>query len=78
MKIRTIEELHDKHIGHRKFAKVVDLFIERGYEVCDIREYNEKFKFTVNGVPCEYQKDWKASAKDYVDYVEVIVKWRLD
>lgn len=66
--IRTIEELHDSKVGHPKFAKVVDLLTEKGYKVTEIREYYEKFDFKVNGVPFAYSKQWKASAKDMVDY----------
>ena len=29
LKNRTIEELHDKYVGHRKFAKVCDLLIKK-------------------------------------------------
>lgn len=69
MKIRTIEELHDPHIGHRKFAKVCDLLLEKGYTPFNIKEYNEKFKFELNGLPFEYSKYWKASAEQFVKYL---------
>ena len=74
MMLRTIEELHDKEIGHRKFAKVVDLLIEEGYEITDIKEGYEKFNFLIDKkFPYSYSKDWKASAKDYVDYVKKLI-----
>ena len=38
-------------------------------EKADIKEYNEKFKFKVDGFDLEYQKDWKASAKAFAEYV---------
>lgn len=66
---RTIKDLHDKDIGHRKFAKVCDLLVEQGHEVTNIVEYYEKFKFDVDGFWFNYQKVWKASAKDYVEYL---------
>lgn len=69
MKKRTLEELHDREIGHRKFAKVCDLLIEQGYSINDIKEYYEKFTFFVDGSRFEYSKDWKSSAKEFVDYV---------
>lgn len=82
MKVRTIEELHDKKIGHKKFAKIVDILIEKEHSITDIKEYNEKFKFKVDGIDLEYQKDWKASAKAFAEYVistidreKILRKW---
>lgn len=69
MKQRTIEELHDKYIGHRKFAKVIDLLINSHYQITDIKEYNEQFKFKVNNREFIYRKEWKASAKVYCEYL---------
>jgi len=70
MKKRTLEELHDAKIGHRKFAKICDLLIEKGYSITDIKEYYEKFIFFVDGSRFEYSKvDWKSSAKEFADYV---------
>lgn len=74
MKQRTIEELHDKDIGHRKFAKVVDLLIKNHYQITDIKEYNEKFKFNVNGYEFVYSKNWKSSAKSYCEYLIDILR----
>lgn len=66
---RTIEYLHSKEYGHRKFAQICDLFIKDGYEVTNINEYYEKFSFELNGVKFEFQKNWKkASAKDIETY----------
>ena len=45
MKNRTIEDIHDKEIGHKKFAWFVDTAIEDGHKITQIKEYNEKFKF---------------------------------
>lgn len=70
MKKRTIEELHDKYIGHRKFAAIVDGLIERGYNITDIKEYNEQFKFKANGHEYHYRKEWKSSAKEFVNYFD--------
>ena len=68
-KNRTIQELHSKDIGHRKFAKVCDLLISKDHKVENIVEYYEKFRFDVDGFWFEYSKDWKASSQDYVDYL---------
>lgn len=82
MKNRTIEELHDKRIGHKKFAKICDLLIEAGYQVTDIKEFNEQFKFKCNGYQYNYRKEWKSSSKDFVKYLinlvnseEELKKW---
>lgn len=75
MKNRTIEELHDKYIGHRKFAKICDLLIAKGYSVTDIKEYNEQFKFKVEGMELIYRKEWKATAISFVDYIIPIIKF---
>lgn len=68
-KERTIEELHDREIGHRKFAKVCDMLIGQSHEVTNIVEYYEKFKFDVDGFWFTYDKAWKSSSKDYVEYL---------
>lgn len=57
MKTRTIEEIHDKRIGHKKFAMFVDEFINNGYEITEIKEYYEKYKFKLNGYPFEFDKN---------------------
>ena len=69
MKRRTIEELHDKHTDHRKFATVCDILTEKGYQINDIREFYEKFKFSINTVELEYSKQWKISAAKIADYI---------
>lgn len=69
MKNRTIEELHDKYVGHKKFAAICDILIERGYQITDVKEYNEQFKFRVNKHLFWYRKEWKSSAKDFANYV---------
>lgn len=56
MKVRTIEEIHDKEIGHKKFAWFVDTAVKDGHKVSEIKEYNEKFKFKLDGYPMEFDK----------------------
>jgi len=56
MKNRTIEDIHDPEIGHKKFALFVDTAIEKGYTITNIKEYNEKFKFNMDGYPLEFDK----------------------
>ena len=73
MKNRTIEELHDKKVGHKKFAKIVDELIERNYKVTNIKEYFEKFKFEVDGYKFEYNKNWKSTAHNMVMYIVNII-----
>lgn len=67
MKVRTIEEVHDKEIGHKKFAWFVDKAMEDGHKITKIREYNEKFKFEIDGYPLEFDKMPSLS-----------VKWQLE
>ena len=76
MQVRTIEDLHDKHIGHKKFAKIVDILEADGYPVKNIREFNEKFKFTIDKEIFEYSKDWKASAYEIEQYIINILKMK--
>ena len=73
MQLRTIKDLHNKDYGHRKFAKVVDT-LSLTHKITDIKEYNEKFKFKVDDEPYEYQKDWKASAQTYINFIEMLIK----
>lgn len=75
-KNRTIEDLHSKEYGHRKMAKVCDILKEQGHDVANIVEYYEKFRFDVDGFWFEYHKDWKASAKAFVDYLLNILKMK--
>ena len=76
MKVRTIEELHDKNVGHKKFAKVVDIAIANGHQISEIKEYNEKFNFVMDNNYLEYDKHYKASAKSFVEYCEQIIAQR--
>lgn len=78
MKTRTIEEIHDKYIGHKKFASVVDLAIEKGYTITNIKEFNEKFKFDMNGEPMEFSKSYKCSAKLILSIFEENYKGRKE
>ena len=63
MKERTIEEVHNKEYGHNKFAWFIGNAIKQGYQITNIKEYNEKFKFLFNGIPMEFCKSPKANAK---------------
>lgn len=70
MKLRDIKDLHDKEIGHKKFAKVCDLLLEKGYQITEIKEYYEFFKFKLNNIQYWYYKDWKPSAQKFVEETE--------
>ena len=70
MKKRTIEEIHDREIGCSKFAKALDRLINSGYTITDIEEYNEKFKFKVDGHHMEYPKCWSST-------IDAFVKWTI-
>lgn len=67
MKNRTIEDIHDKEIGHKKFAWFVDTAIEDGHKITQIKEYNEKFKFKMDGYPLEFDK-----------LPSISVRWQLE
>jgi hypothetical protein len=56
MKKRTIEEVHDRDIGHRKFARFIDKAIAEGYEITNIRETNVMFKFDMDGYQMDFDK----------------------
>ena len=73
MKTRTIEEIHDKYVGHKKFAWFVDTAIEKGYKITEIKEYNEKFKFKMNGWPLEFDKMPQLSVKWQLETCEMLV-----
>lgn len=75
-KKRTIQDLHSKEYGHFKFAKICDMLIELNHRVDNIVEFYEKFRFDVDGFWFEYSKDWKASAKNYVEYLLNILKMK--
>lgn len=66
---RTIKDLHDSKIGHRKFAKICDILVEKGHKVENIKEFYEKFRFDVDGFWFEYRKEWKSTSKDFVEYL---------
>ena len=78
MKERTIEEIHDKYVGHKKFAWFVDTAIEKGYTITDIKEYNEKFKFLMNGYPLEFDKSPKVNAKWQLEQCEKLVEYHKE
>lgn len=75
MQKRTLEDLHDRDIGHRKFAKVCDLLTQKGYKITNIKEYYEKFTYFVNDTPSSYDKAWKGTAESYVDWVELALSY---
>ena len=75
MKNRTIEEIHDKYVGHKKFAWFVDTAIEKGYTITCIKEYNEKFKFKMNGYPLEFDKMPSLSVKWQLEQCELLVAY---
>ena len=56
MKTRTIEDIHDEEIGHKEFSWFVDATIKDGHMITNIEEYNEKFKFKMDGYPTEFGK----------------------
>ena len=68
IKERTIEDLHDKYIGHKQFAKVVDIIVEKGYEVTDIKESGSTFQFKINGYPFRILKEWKSN-KEWANFL---------
>ena len=68
IKERTIEDIHDKYIGHKKFAKVIDIIMEKGYEITDIKESGTTFQFRINGYPLRTLKDWKSN-KEWANYL---------
>ena len=76
MKNRTIEEIHDKYVGHKKFAWFVDTAIEKGYTITCIKEYNEKFKFEMNGLQLEFDKAPSINAKWQLEMCEMLVAQR--
>lgn len=59
MQKRTIEDIYNKEIGHKKFAIFLTTCKEKNIVVSEIKEYNEKFKFKADGYYFEYQKDTK-------------------
>ena len=75
MKKRTVEEIHDKYVGHKKFAWFVDTAIEKGYTITDIREFNEKFKFKFNGIPMEFDKMPTLSVKWQLEQCELLYSY---
>ena len=56
VKERTLEEVHDKYVGHSKFARFCDYAIANGYEITQIKEHQSKFKFRMNGYLVEFDK----------------------
>lgn len=75
MKSRTIEEIHNKEIGHKKFAWFVDNAIKEGHTIREIKEYYEKFKFVMDEIPLEFDKrpniDVKWQYKQCCDLIEM-------
>ena len=75
MKERTIKEIHDRLCGHKKFAWFVDTAIEEGYTITEIKEFNEKFKFLMNGYPLEFDKSPKANSKWQYEQCKTLVEY---
>ena len=63
MKVRTIADIHDKEIGHKKFAWFIDTALEEGHTIGQIKEYNEKYKFVMDGYHLEFDKMPNLSVK---------------
>lgn len=63
MKNRTIEDIHDKEIGNKKFAWFVDTVIKEGHTITKIKEFNERFKFELDGYPMSFDKVPSINAK---------------
>ena len=72
MKKRTVEDVHNKYYGHKKFAWFLDTAIEKGHKITNIREFNEKFKFNFNGIPMEFDKMPELSAKWQLEQCELL------
>ena len=74
MKQRTVEEIHNKEYGHSKFARFLDMAKSKNYSVTNIKEYNEKFKFEMEGYKLEFDKKPSISAKWQFEYCEMLIK----
>lgn len=77
MKLRTIQDINDKEIGHKRFAQFVNLAINNGYAITNIKEYNEKFKFDMSGFPMEFDKMNVKDIKWYFNKTKDIVELRI-
>lgn len=75
MKNRTIQEIHDKLIGHKKFALFVDVAIVDGHEITQIKEYNEKYKFKMDGYPMSFDKSPTISTKWQLENCYKLLKY---
>lgn len=73
MKVRTISEVKSKELGHKRFANFIRLAESDGYDITDIREYNEKFKFKMNNHDIEYSKNCK-NAKQHYEFIKELIK----
>lgn len=76
MKRRTIEEVKSKEFGHRKFALFCNLAKIKNHTIEDIKEFNEKFKFKMDGEPVEFDKNPKVSYKAQLEWCETLLKYR--
>lgn len=78
VKNRTLEEIHDKQIGHSKFAWFCDKAKQDGYEITQIKEYYEKFKFRMNGYLLEFDKNPKANANfQYYQCLKILGYYKI-
>lgn len=75
MQKRTIEDLHDKDYGHKGMARFVDLAMDNGHKVTNIREYYEKFKFNFDGYPMEFDKMPGLSVKWQLEQCELLLDY---
>lgn len=75
VKERTLQDIHDKEIGHSKFAWFCDLAKDNGYEITQIKEYYEKFKFRMNGYLMEFNKSTRINAKWQYDQCIKLIEY---
>ena len=73
MKRRTVEEIYDQEIGHKRFAEFIRFAQLDGYTISEIKEYYSKFKFKMNGYPMEYDKTVKFDSKWFLSLCEMTI-----
>lgn len=71
VKERTLQDVHDKEYGHSKFALFCDYAKKNGYEITQIKEYQTKFKFRMNGYLVEFDKNPKLN---YINQYKMCVE----
>ena len=70
MKLRTQEEIKDKEIGNKKFARFIDLARQDNYNISDIHEYYDKFTFNITGIWFTFDK----CVKNVENYYNTTIK----